>query len=242
MSVGTAVLGYTLRACLPMRRWWLLALPCAGAVLFGLLARLSDDPPDQAFATVAAHGLFSLLVPIACLVIGDAVLGAEIRAGTFHFTWLSPAPVRTIVAGRWLGGWMVALVTLVPAVALSAIVGGSPQSAWAMMVATAAGSAAYIGLFVLIGCVARRAAVWSLAVVFLIERLLGGTLSGIAQLSPMWESRAVFAGLAPGAEELRREGVPDGWAAVARLAVITIVTLALASWRLRHLRLTGATD
>ncbi len=242
MTAATAVLGYTLRACLPLRRWWLLALPCVGAVLFGLLARVSDDTPERAFAQVAANGLFALLVPIACLVIGDAVLGAEIRAGTFHFTWLSPAPVRTIVVGRWLGGWLVALVTLVPAVALSAVVAGSPQSAWAMVVATAAASAAYLGLFVLVGCVARRAAVWSLAIVFLIERLLGAALSGIAQLSPMWEGRAVFAGLAPGAQELERKGVPDGWAGVVRLAIITLVTLALASGRLRHLRLTGASD
>ena len=192
-------------------------------MLFGLLARVSEDTPERAFAQVAAHGLFALLIPIACLVIGDAVLGAEIRAGTFHFTWLSPAPVRTIVAGRWLGGWLVALVTLVPAVALSAVVAGSPQSAWAMVVATAAASAAYLGLFVLVGCVARRAAVWSLAIVFLIERLLGAALSGIAQLSPMWEGRAVFAGLAPGAQELERKGVPDGWAGVVRLAIITLV-------------------
>ena len=102
-----AVLGYTLRACLPARRWWTLALPCVAAVCFGLLSRLSDEPADEAFATVADVGLFSLLIPIACLVIGDAVLGAELRAGTFHFTWLSPAPVRTIVVGRWLGGWIV---------------------------------------------------------------------------------------------------------------------------------------
>ena len=122
------------------------------------------------------------------------------------------------------------------------MVAGSPQSAWAMVVATAAASAAYLGLFVLVGCVARRAAVWSLAIVFLIERLLGAALSGIAQLSPMWEGRAVFAGLAPGAQELERKGVPDGWAGVVRLAIITLVTLALASWRLRHLRLTGASD
>ena len=86
--------------------------------------------------------------------------------------------------------------------ALSAVVAQSPASVPAIAVATAAGSAAYVGLFVLIGCVARRAAVWSLAIVFLVERLLGSTLSGIAQLSPMWEGRAVFGGLAPGAEDL----------------------------------------
>ncbi|HET9601089.1 MAG TPA: hypothetical protein VFP08_05840 [Acidimicrobiales bacterium] len=242
MTVATAVVGYTLRACLPVRRWWMLAVPCAAAVFFGFLSRLDDAPADVAFATMADVALFSLLIPIACLVIGDAVLGAEMRAGTFHFTWLSPAPIRTIVAGRWLGGWMVALVTLVPAVAISAVVARSPSSAPAMALAAAAGSAAYVALFVLIGCVARRAAIWSLAIVFFVERLLGSTLSGIAQLSPMWESRAVFAGLGPGTDDLQREGIPEGWGAVVRLAIITVVMLLLASWRLRHLRLTGASD
>jgi hypothetical protein len=104
------------------------------------------------------------------------------------------------------------------------------------------GSAAYLGLFLLIGATARRAAVWSLAVVFLGERLLGSALTGIAQISPMWQSRGVYAGLGPDTGELLRDGVPDGWASVVRLVIITVVTLALASWRLGHLRLSGASD
>ncbi len=110
------------------------------------------------------------------------------------------------------------------------------------LLATAFGSAAYIALFVLIGCVTKRAAVWSLAIVFLVERLLGAALSGIAQLSPMWVARSVYAGLADDASFLVREGVPQGWSAVVRLVVLTVVMLALACWRLRHLRLAGASD
>jgi ABC-type transport system involved in multi-copper enzyme maturation permease subunit len=211
-------------------------------VLLGLLALTSDDPADEAFATVADVGLFSLLIPIGCLIIGDAVMGAEMRSGTFHFTWLSPVSVRTIVLARWLGGWLIALVTLVPAVALSALVADSPDSVGPIALATAAGSAAYVALFVFVGCATKRAAVWSLAIVFFVERLLGSALSGIAQLSPMWEGRAVYAGLGPDPGDLVREGIPQGWAAVVRLAILTIVALALATWRLRHLRLTGASD
>ena len=140
-----AVLGFTLRACLPARRWWTLAIPCGAAVGFGLLSRLSDEPADQAFATVADVGLFSLLIPIACLVIGDAVLGAELRSGTFHFTFLSPAPIWTIVTARWLGGWIVSLVTLVPAMALAAVVAQSPESVPAIALATAGGISGLCG-------------------------------------------------------------------------------------------------
>jgi hypothetical protein len=113
-----------------------------------------------------------------------------------------------------------------------------------MAIAGAAGSAAYLGLFVMIGAAARRAAVWSLAVVFLGERLLGGVLSGIAQISPMWESQQVYAGLADdhGGGLLLRSGTPNGWSAVVRLAIVAIVTLAVASWRIHHLKPTGGDE
>jgi hypothetical protein len=236
------LVGYTLRACLPWKRRVGLLLPCGGAVLFGLLAVLDSSGAAVGFANVAGIGIFPLVVPIASLVVGDAVLGAEVRSGTFAFTWLSPVRFPFIVLGRWLGGTIVTLVTVVPACMLAAVVAGAPRSAPAVGIAAAVGCAAYVGLFIMIGCVTRRAAVWSLAVVFLGEHLIGSQLAGIAQLSPSWESRAVFAGLAPGAHELFRKGIPEGGGAIVRLAIITAVTLVISSWRLGHLRLSGASD
>jgi hypothetical protein len=243
-SPFAALIGYTLRACLPVRRWLGVLLPCAGALLFGWLSAVDSRTAEAAFGDVAEIGLFGLVLPLTCLVIGDAVLGADIRAGTFPLTWLSPVGFGTIVAARWLGGWIVALVSLVPALVLATVVAGVPEGAAAMAIAGAAGSAAYIGLFVMIGAAVRRAAVWALAVVFLGERLLGGVLSGIAQVSPMWESQQVYAGLADdhGGWRLLRDGTPNGWSAVVRLAVLTIVTLAVASWRLRHLKPRGGDE
>lgn len=239
-----AVVGYTLRACLPARRWWGVLLPCLGAVLFGWLATLPDVSTARAFAAVAEQGLFGLVLPLTCLVIGDAVLGADLRRGTFPFTWLSPVPFPAIVVGRWLGGWLVALATLTPALVLATVVAGVPEGAGPMALAAATGSAAYIGLFVMLGVLARRAAVWSLAVVFLGERLLGGVLSAIAQISPMWEAQQVYARFADdaGGARLLRDGTPDGWSAVVRLALILAVTLALASWRVGHLRPSGGDE
>lgn len=242
-SQFTAILIYTLQSCVPPRRWAALMLPCGGTLLFGLLARAIDDLPTLAFANVAAEGIFSLLMPIAALVIGDAVLGAEVRAGTFHFTWLSPVPVWQIVVGRWLGGSFVALVTIAPATALAAVVAGAPGTAGAAFVAAAVGSVTYVALFIAIGCITRRTAVWSLALVFLIERLLGAALSGIAQLSPTWESRAIFVGyLDDPPTRLIRAGIPHGDAAVVRLVIVTLVALVIANWRMVHMRMSGASD
>ena len=94
---------YALRACLPTRRRLGLLLPALGAVLFGLLAHLVRGPTRlHGFAEVSTSGLFGIVLPIGSMVIGDAVLGAEVRSGTMHFTWLSPVPRWKIVVGRWL--------------------------------------------------------------------------------------------------------------------------------------------
>jgi ABC-type transport system involved in multi-copper enzyme maturation permease subunit len=182
-------------------------------------------------------------MPIAALVIGDAVLGAEVRAGTFHFTWLSPVPIWQIVLGRWVGGCIIALVTIAPACALAALVAGVPADAAPAFVAAAVGCLAYVAIFIAIGCITRRTAVWSLAFVFLIERLLGAVLTGIAQLSPMWESRAIFvAWIDDAPSRLERSGIPSGGGAVVRLLIVTLVALAIANWRMSRMRLSGAAD
>ncbi len=238
-----AIFVYTLQSCVPPRRWFALLLPCAGALLFGLLAHAVNGSAERAFANVAAEGIFALVMPIAALVIGDSVLGAEVRAGTFQFTWLSPAATWQIVFGRWLGGSLVALVTIAPASALAAVVAGAPTSAGPAYVAAAVGSVSYIALFIAIGCITRRTAVWSLAVVFLVERLLGSALTGIAQLSPTWESRAIFVGFLDDAPaRLTRDGIPEGGSAVVRLAIVCVVALVVANWRMAHMRLSGAAD
>jgi ABC-type transport system involved in multi-copper enzyme maturation permease subunit len=239
-----AIFIYTLQSCVPPKRWFAVLLPCAGALLFGLLAHaVNADTTERAFANVAAEGIFALVMPIAALVIGDSVLGAEVRSGTFHFTWLSPTPTWQIVLGRWLGGSFIALVSIAPAAALAAVVASAPSSAGPAFAAAAVGSVSYVALFIAIGCITRRTAVWSLAIVFLVERLLGAALTGIAQISPTWESRAIFVGFLDDApKRLMRAGIPQGGAAIVRLTIVTIVALAVANWRMTHMRLSGAAD
>ena len=236
-----AIVRYTVRACVPSQRG-LLLLPIAGAVRFGLLSRLSDEAAVTAFVRVGGAAMHTLILPITCLVIGDALLGAEIRSGVFAFTWLSPVRYSTIAAGRWLGGWIVAGAILAPAAALGAVVAGASSSAGPAAVAAVAGAGAYLALFVAIGASFKRPVVWSLVLVILVERLLGAALAGIAQLSPGWLAQAVLFGLTRPAESLGREGVPVGWSAVGRLVLVTLVGLAIASRRLRSLKPASSAD
>ena len=131
----------------------------------------STTRADYAFVGVAADSLFILVLPITALVIGDAVLGAEVRSGTFAFTWMSPVPTWQITVGRWLGGTIAAAGTIAVAFALSAVVAGAPELAGAAAVAGAFGAAAYVAVFIAIGCITKRAAVWSIAFVIMVEQL-----------------------------------------------------------------------
>jgi ABC-type transport system involved in multi-copper enzyme maturation permease subunit len=237
-----AILGYTLRSALPGRRWIAALVPAATSVLFGLLATTLEDTRAGAFTGVAANALFTLVLPVTCLVIGDAVLGAEVRSGTFAFTWMSPVSTWVILVGRWLGGTIAAAGTLGVAFALAAVVAGAPETAGAAAVSGAFGAAAYVAVFIAFGCITKRAAVWSLAFVFLFERILGPVLAGIAQISPSWESRAAFVGLTGVREDLEREGIPQGGAALVRLVILALIALVLANSRLRTLKLTGSAD
>jgi ABC-type transport system involved in multi-copper enzyme maturation permease subunit len=237
-----ALVAYVPRACLPARRLAVLALPCATILASGLLSRALDDTAAGAFTDVAALAIFGLAMPLGTLVIGDAVLGAEVRSGTLGFTWLTPVRFWELILARWLGGLLIALVTLVPCAAIAAILAGASSLIGPVVVATAAGAAAHIAVFVLIGALTRRAAVWSLAIVFVVERLLGAVLSGIAQLSPTWQGQAAFTGLGDVPDAPSRSGIPEGWDAVVRLGLITAVCLAVATAGLRRLQLTGARD
>jgi ABC-2 type transport system permease protein len=231
---------YALKACFPTKRRIGLLLPAAGALLFAFLAQLFPDEADVALAEVAGGGLFGVVLPVGCLVIGDAVLGAEVRSGTVHFTWLSPASFPAIVFGRWLAGLGVAAVALGLPFGLAALVAGVPGAVGPLALAAVAGSAAYVAVFVMFGALTRRAVVWSLGFVLLGERLLGAALSGLAQWSPGWEAQAVYARFGPdAADTLSRDGIPEGSAAIVRLLLIAAVALVIAALRLGRLRLSG---
>ena len=86
------------------------AARAAAAVLFGLLARALDRAqPTTTSPRWPSTRSSGSCMPVTCLVVGDAVLGAEIRSGAFAFTWLSPVPTWQIVLGRWIGGSIVAV-------------------------------------------------------------------------------------------------------------------------------------
>ena len=184
---------YTLRSCIPPKRWAAVLLPCAGALLFGLLAHALNEPPERAFANVAAEGIFGL------------VCRSPRSSSATPCSAPRCAPARSTSRGcrrRRPGRSSSAAGSAARSsrssrsrrrAALAAVVAGAPgERRRGVSSPAAVGSVAYVAVFIAIGCLTRRTAVWSLAFVFLVERLLGAALTGIAQISPTWLSRAAF--------------------------------------------------
>lgn len=236
----TALVTYTWRACLPPRRLVGLGLLVVASLLFGLIGSAVRDDPANAFAHVGSGGLFGLVLPLAGLVVGDAVMGAEVRKGTFHFTWLSPTARWKIAVARWFAGTVVLAVTIAPAFFLAGVIAGTARGGAAAAAGAVLGGSAYVAVLMAVGATFRRAAAVSLALVFLGERLLGTVLSGVAQWSPQWEAGAVFTGWSDRVSS--RGGIPSGGGAVVRLLLITAIGLAVTSWRLDKLKLAGPDD
>ena len=243
-----ASLAYAARACVPPKRWALLALPAAAAVLFAVLVDADgSDAIDPAVQQVddlefLLGALLGFVLPFACLIVGDAVLGAERRSGLLTLTWLSPASFATIVGGRFLAAWAIANVALIPAMIIAVAIIGMADAAVALVLAVVAGSAAYLGIFMAIGVITRRGMLWSLGFLMVGERTIMPVIESLAQLSPQQLALATYAGLGPLGEELERSGIPSGWGAAVRLLVIAAIGLLVTERALRRVTILSGAD
>ena len=195
-----AIFVYTLRSCMPPRRWAAVLAASPARCCSACSPRRRRADGRRAFANVAAEGIFGLVVPIAALVIGDAVLGAEVRPARSTSRGCRRRRRGRSSLGRWLGGCARGPRDDRPGVRA----GRGRRRRRRQRVGPVARRRRPSERRPTSPCSSpsaaspARTAVWSLAFVFLVERLLGTALTGIAQLSPTWESRAVSSGWSTG--------------------------------------------
>ena len=78
-----AACAYALRICVPPKRAVLLALPCAGALLFGLLARTVEEPTPAARFNTISGALFGLILPLARFRVQKSQYAVNIHNGLY---------------------------------------------------------------------------------------------------------------------------------------------------------------
>lgn len=180
----------TLRQLLGRGRTILIGALALLPVLVAVVYRLgSEDTRQQEWAaTVLLDGLVvTTLLPLAALVYGTAVLGAEIEDGTVVYLLAKPIARSRIVAAKLLASWTLTTATvLASALAAGAIaLAGEPQSGILLGfgVGIVLGGLVYSALFVLLSVVTSRALIAGLIYVFIWEGLVNGLFAGTRLLS-----------------------------------------------------------
>jgi ABC-2 type transport system permease protein len=228
----------TLRQLLGRGRMIAIALLALFPVGLAAAYRLGseDDDRQRWVAEVLLDGLVTTtLLPLVALVVGTAVLGAEIDDGTAVHLLSKPVPRSTIVLGKLLAAWLVTTATLVASALVAAWLGlGGVRGEGllpAFAVALAAGALAYCAAFLLLSLLTSRALVVGLVYVLVWEGLVNGFLAGTRLLSIRHYTlaiadgltdlpRAVFSaplGMGSGSVMLVLVTVLATWAAVRRL-------------------------
>jgi ABC-2 type transport system permease protein len=181
--MNTTIMSITVRALLGRRRFlFLLPLP----ILFVGLAALADGlgaRPDAWGGPVIAGLGFGAVLPVVALIVGTAVIGAEIDDGTVVHILTKPVPRTEIVLSKLAVAVAVTTVTVAVPMVLAGLIAGSGRLAFGLAVGSALGALAYSAVFVALSLVTRRPVLVGLVYVLIWEGLLGNLLSGTKVLS-----------------------------------------------------------
>ncbi|TMM36245.1 MAG: ABC transporter permease [Actinobacteria bacterium] len=174
----------TARALLGRKRvLLLLPFPVLVVGLTLIAHALRPDAADQ-WGPVIVDGLgLGVLLPVTALIVGTAVLGAEIEDGTILHILAKPLPRREIVLAKLVvSAGIIGTVAAVP-MFVAGTVAQSARFGLALAVACFVAALAYAALFLALSLLTRRPVLIGLAYVLLWEGLLGNLLASTRELS-----------------------------------------------------------
>lgn len=167
-----------------MTRSRLLALGGLGLLVAGLgaTARAAEEPVETATGLIAGLG-FSVVAPVATLVIASAALGDLRDEKTLVYLWLRPISRLTIAGGAVAASLAVAVPLVAVPIVLSAVLSGVNDLVPAALLASAMAVIGYTGLFVALGMRVNRPFIWGLAYILVWEDFIAFAGDGTARLS-----------------------------------------------------------
>ena len=203
-------------------------LPAALAVAFRVSGE--GDNADWTANHLLAGMVVTVLLPLAALVFGTAILGTEIDDGTAVYLLAKPLARREIVFSKLLVAWLLTAVFVAASAAVAGAIAFDGAEGWGALLtgfilATAAGSLAYCALFTLLSVVTGRAFVAGLLYVFIWEGLVTRLFTGTRLLS-VREATLGLAGYIADADPYTFEAELGGVTA----AVITVAAIVGATW------------
>jgi ABC-2 type transport system permease protein len=137
----------------------------------------------------------SFAAPVAALVFGVGVLGDLVDDGTLVDLWLRPVARWRLASSAAVAAWTLAIpMAMVPVLAGCAVLGTSDRVTAAAVLATFGAVVAYSSLFVWLGLVSRRALVWGIGYLLIIEQFAARGGKGLGALSIRAHALSIVSG------------------------------------------------
>ncbi len=228
----------TLRGLFGRRRFLLLVpLPLLLLGVAVLADSTGSHPRNWAEAVILGLG-FAVAVPLISLIVGTAVLGAEIDDGTITHILAKPIPRWQIVATKLGVAAGVSAVSVAVPMFLVGLITSDSRMGWGLALGSAVSAVAYSALFVALSIVSRRPVLIGLAYVLIWEGLLSNLLRGTRVLSVQQYGVSLAARIAD--TDLLR-GTVSVPVAVVMSVLFLVLGFLLATERLRSFRVVGET-
>jgi ABC-2 type transport system permease protein len=236
--MNPTIASITARGLLGRRRFLALLLLPAALVGLAVLADVTSVPASDWAPTVLVGLGFGVVLPLAALIIGTGVLGAELDDGTLAHVLAKPVPRWQIIATKLVVAVVATVTAVVPAMFVAGTLAGGVRVGVGLAVGSAMAATAYCAFFVALSMVTSRPVLVGLAYVLLWEGMLGSVISGTQVLSVGQYGIAVADALADTGLLTGQVSVP---VSLVLAVVFTIGATFLAIDRLRSFRLAGET-
>ena len=205
----------------------------------------STDSPAYFLAEAIYRSLVAAtLLPILVLILATGALGNEIEDQTLPYLTLKPIGRLRIVVEKLLATLVVAVpIILAGQIATYLIVfrGDAAQSEslqflWALLASCTAGIVAYAAVFLLVSLFVARALLVGIVYALIWESLLSSFIKGLKVVSIRHYVDSILVGMADD-PDIALKGATGVATSLIVIAAVTVVTVLLATWRLRNLNL-----
>jgi ABC-2 type transport system permease protein len=201
-----------------------------------------DDPRHFAIEVVFRNMILAPLLPITVLILATGALGNEIEDRTLPYLTLKPIGRLRIVVEKFVGVLVVAGPLIGAAIAVTyALIfrgdaGDNLRLLWAMLAGAAVGIVGYGAIFLLVSLLITRALLAGMVYVLIWESLLTGFLPGLRLVSVRHFSESVFVQILDDPTVTVKHAA-SVQAAVITIAAAAVLSVLLATWRLRRMNL-----
>lgn len=226
---------------------WVVTVLAFLPVLFGMIYWFDSggNPPAYFMSENIYRPLvIATLLPIMVLILATGALGNEIEDATLPYLTLKPIGRLRIVVEKLLATLVVAIPIILAGIFATYLVvfrgqaaqSGSLHFLWALLASAIVGIVAYAAVFLLVSLFVARALLVGIVYALVWETLLTRFITGLKVVSIQHYTNSILAGLADD-RDIVLKGATGVITSVIVIAVVTIIAVLLAAWRLRNLNL-----